>query len=95
GLDTLKELRELYLDGNQLTEIAGLENCVELEHIDFRYNKISKISGLGTLDKLEWLYLSEQENNPLRVVLKELGKLSSVGYALEPQRFVLYSQQHD
>ncbi|MBY8985256.1 MAG: leucine-rich repeat domain-containing protein [Candidatus Lokiarchaeota archaeon] len=66
---------------------------MNLDHIDLRYNRLEKISGLGNLKNLEWLYLSEQEMNPLRAVVKELGGLSSVGYALRPQNFVWYSQQ--
>ena len=67
---------------------------MNLEHIDLRYNHLQRIRGLGSLKKLEWLYLSEQEMNPLKVMVKELGGLSSVGCALHPQNFVRYSKQH-
>ena len=51
-------LQELFIDYNHITEISGLDNCVNLECIDLRYNKISKVSGFGTLENLETLYIS-------------------------------------
>ena len=54
------------------------------------HNKISKICGLENLNRLDWLAINNQECNPLRAIVEELGGLSSVGYALYPEKFVEY-----
>jgi len=92
GLDNLTSLKEIYLDYNKITEISGLDSLINLEHIDPCYNLLTEIKGLGNLEKLEWLYLSGQENNAPRKEVEKLRGLSSVGYALEPQNFVRYSR---
>lgn len=48
----------IYIDNNLITEISGLDNLVNLEHLDLRYNQISEIQGYSNLTKLERLYIS-------------------------------------
>ena len=47
----------LYLHNNFLSEIENLDECSELHTINLSSNKIKKIQNLGSLRKLEHLYL--------------------------------------
>ena len=65
-----------------LKNISGLDNLVNLELLELRYNQISEIQEFSNLKKLEWLYIS---SNRLRdSYLERFGKLNSVGYAFKP-----------
>ena len=55
GLETLENLRFLYLEKNQITEIKGLESLKNLEELDLSENLITEIMGLDTLTKLKRL----------------------------------------
>jgi len=56
-LETLVNLQELYLSGNQITKIEGLETLVNLQELCLGGNQITKIEGLETLVNLQKLYL--------------------------------------
>ena len=55
GLDSLTDLKELDLSGNEISEIDGLDKLVRLESLDLQYNKISEISGLNKLTNVKEL----------------------------------------
>uniref|UniRef100_A0A914MZD2 HMG box domain-containing protein n=1 Tax=Meloidogyne incognita TaxID=6306 RepID=A0A914MZD2_MELIC len=57
NISLLINLTELELYDNQLTEIQGIENLINLEILDLSYNRIGKIKGLSTLSKLRKLFL--------------------------------------
>jgi Leucine-rich repeat (LRR) protein len=54
----LEGLASLYAAYKGITNIAGLEHCINLISLDLRGNQISGISLLAGLTKLEWLDLS-------------------------------------
>ena len=45
NISLLINLTELELYDNQLTEIQGIENLINLEILDLSYNRIGKIKG--------------------------------------------------
>uniref|UniRef100_A0A915N2K8 High mobility group box domain-containing protein n=1 Tax=Meloidogyne javanica TaxID=6303 RepID=A0A915N2K8_MELJA len=57
NISLLINLTELELYDNQLTEIQGIENLINLEILDLSYNRIGKIKGISTLSKLRKLFL--------------------------------------
>ena len=71
----LGKVKELYLGGNQLTELPkGLEKLTQLETLSLGANKLTDVKGLEKLTKLTGLYL---ENNKLTDV-KGLEKLTQL-----------------
>ncbi|OMJ75291.1 hypothetical protein SteCoe_25607 [Stentor coeruleus] len=87
----LPRLEELILDLNQITQISGLKNCVNLRTVSLNNNKISSITGLekcGLLEKLllyrnniEEIVQSTFSPNPY-ITFLDLGrnKLTSVNF---------------
>ncbi|TFG12350.1 MAG: leucine-rich repeat domain-containing protein [Promethearchaeota archaeon] len=61
GLDKIKNVTWLKLDGNSITEIKGLDNFTNLKRLSLSHNKISEIKGLNNLHNLERLNLSSNE----------------------------------
>ncbi len=57
NLSDLINLKELYLERNNISEIKGLENLVNLEVLGLAENQISEIKGLDTLQSLTFLDL--------------------------------------
>jgi len=85
-LNSLTNLRRLYLEGNQITEINGLENLEKLETLDLRFNQIEEIKGLGNLKKLKTLRLAGNKILPiegLKGIENDLG-------TYETYKFVMY-----
>lgn len=58
GLDTLRNLRRLWLSECKLTAISGLSSCVALQTLNLDGNRIEKIEGLDALENLEELWLN-------------------------------------
>ena len=58
-------LKELYLDENNIYEIKGLENLINLEVLGLGENQIFEIEGLDTLQNLTYLSLY---SNPLQEI---------------------------
>lgn len=67
----------LYLDHKGITNITGLEECVNLVGLDLSYNDIQDLSPLASLSKLTNLYL---ENNQIQDLspLASLNKLQEL-----------------
>jgi Leucine-rich repeat (LRR) protein len=57
GFDNIKELTDLNLAGNHITNISHLDNLKKLKVLKLRNNKIRMIRGLDNLKNLEELYL--------------------------------------
>jgi Leucine-rich repeat (LRR) protein len=66
-LSVIKRLKKIifdskffrYLNNNFISEIENLENNVELSILNLSGNRIKKIQGLGSLEKLGNLYLDK------------------------------------
>ncbi|MFX1411781.1 MAG: leucine-rich repeat domain-containing protein [Promethearchaeota archaeon] len=70
-MDKLKNLEELHLDGNDITEVKGLENLESLTHLLITENKISEIKDYTVFpSKLEYI---EIDRNPLLDII--IGEL--------------------
>ena len=61
GLDNLPDLKELYLQYNDIVEIENLDNLLCLEDLYLAHNNISKITGLDCLENLKYLNLSHNK----------------------------------
>ncbi|EOQ00367.1 leucine-rich repeat domain-containing protein [Bacillus cereus] len=61
GLEYLTNLREIWLDGNQISDISPLGNLPKLQTLKLPGNKISDVSGLTNLPNLQKLELSENQ----------------------------------
>ena len=72
----LEKVTGLVLDGNQLTDVKGLEKLTQLEYLSLVNNQLTSVKGLERLTKLEGLFLS---NNQLTDV-KGLEKLKQLEY---------------
>jgi hypothetical protein len=59
GLDSLVELKTLFLNNNQIANLKGLENLHYLEHLILSGNKISKIGALASLSNLKTLIIDK------------------------------------
>ncbi len=76
GFGTIKNLRILIINDNQLNELGLITNLVNLEVLDASNNKINKISAeIANLDKLEQLQL---QNNIISKIPVEISRLKSL-----------------
>lgn len=57
GIENLTKLRELYVCGNELTSLAGIENLTGLTLLDAGSNKLKDLKAIKNLIKLETLYV--------------------------------------
>ena len=58
----LEKVTELWLKGNQLTDVKGLEKLTKLERLNLRDNKLTKVpEGLEKLDQLTWVNLDDNQ----------------------------------
>lgn len=57
GLEKLRDLKVLDMNGNNISEIKGLKNLINLKRLDLSENKITEIKGLEKLENLEELDL--------------------------------------
>jgi protein phosphatase 1 regulatory subunit 7 len=74
SLDTLVNLKKLYLSANKIKKIQGLDNLRALECLDMGDNRIRKIENLETLDSLKELHLAK---NKIQVI-ENIGHLKKV-----------------
>jgi hypothetical protein len=61
GLETLTNMRTLYLQENVVKKIEGLDNLTLISNINLSDNRIQKIEGLATLAKLSALQLKRND----------------------------------
>ena len=54
----IKDITELHLDNNELTDISGIKLFKNLEYLDIKNNQIKDISVIQYLKKLEGLYIT-------------------------------------
>lgn len=66
GLETLKNLQTLLLQGNQIMEIKGLENLTNLQTLSLSGNQITEIKGFENLTNLQTLYLQGNQITEIR-----------------------------
>jgi Leucine-rich repeat (LRR) protein len=76
-LDSLNNLKTLFLNNNQITTIEGLKHLSCLEHLILSENKISKIESLASLSKLKTLLLDKNQITRIEGLeqLRELTQL--------------------
>ena len=74
GLESLINLKDLNLNGNNISEIKNLENLKNLRNLDLSENIINEIGGLDSLIQLEFLHL---EHNNLEEI-KNLDNLTNL-----------------
>ena len=67
----LAELKELRAMNRNISDISGLEYCVNLERLDLGVNQISDISALSNLTNLTQLYLTTNQ-------IREIAPLSNL-----------------
>ncbi len=77
GLSEAQGLIALELDGNQIQVLDGLENCLTLQRISLRSNRIHQIQGLDALRQLQFINLA-QNQVALIEGLEHLVKLEKV-----------------
>lgn len=80
GLNSLNNLQEIYLSGNQIDEIKSLENLSSLKALDVSENQITEIKGLETLINLKELNLESNQITEIKG-LNMLNKLESLNLA--------------
>ena len=76
GLEKLKQLKFLFLEGNKLTDVKGLENLTQLKVLAIENNQLTDVKGLKKLTQLTTLQLF---NNQLADV-KGMEKLKQLKY---------------
>jgi Leucine-rich repeat (LRR) protein len=84
----LTKLNKLFLSGNNISSIKGLETLQNLETLDLGNNHIKIIRGLESLMTLKdlWIKGNDIDDN----LLDQLGGIDSSGCAVEPLKFVEY-----
>ena len=70
-----EKVETLYLSGNQLTNVKGLEKLTQLTELDLSLNKLTDVKGLEKLTKLKTLDLG---GNKLTVVSNGLENLTQL-----------------
>ncbi len=61
----LSSLRELTIDGVNLNNVAGIENCPQLNYVYFKSSTIADYSNLSNVRKLKYLYLYNVDDSEL------------------------------
>ncbi len=61
----LVSLRELTIDSKTLNNLAGIENCPQLNYVYFKSSIIADYSSLSKVKKLKYLYLYNIDDNEL------------------------------
>ena len=61
----LVSLRELIIDSKTLNNLAGIENCPQLNYVYFKSSVIADYSSLSKINKLKYLYLYDIDDNEL------------------------------
>ena len=76
----LSSLKELTIDGVNLNNVAGIENCPQLNYVYFKSSTVADYSNLSNVRKLKYLYLYNVDDNELNKLCTgikdaELGSL--------------------
>ena len=61
----LSSLRELTIDGVNLNNVAGIENCPQLNYVYFKRSTVADYSSLANVRKLKYLYVYNIDDNEL------------------------------
>ena len=61
----LVSLRELTIESKTLNNLAGIENCPQLNYVYFKSSVIADYSNLSKVNKLKYLYLYNIDDNEL------------------------------
>jgi dynein assembly factor 1 len=80
GLETMTELRCLYLSKNLINELSGFETLLNLQVLDLSNNRITKLSNLSCLTSLNSINLGRNSlRTPASIEhLKECKTLATV-----------------
>ena len=76
----LSSLKELTIDNVNLNNVAGIENCPQLNYVYFKSTTVADYSNLSNVRKLKYLYLYNVDDNELNKLCTgikdaELGSL--------------------
>ena len=76
----LSSLKELTIDSVNLNNVAGIENCPQLNYVYFKSSTVADYSNLSNVRKLKYLYLYNVDDNELNKLCTgikdaELGSL--------------------
>ncbi len=61
----LVSLKELTIDGVNLNNLAGIENCPQLNYVYFKSSTVADYSNLANVRKLKYLYVYNIDDNEL------------------------------
>ena len=61
----LSSLKELTIDGVNLNNVAGIENCPQLNYVYFKSTTVADYNSLSGVKKLKYLYLYNVDDNEL------------------------------
>ena len=61
----LSSLKELTIDGVNLNNVAGIENCPQLNYVYFKSSTVADYSNLSGVKKLKYLYVYNIDDNEL------------------------------
>lgn len=87
GLSQLLHLEELYLAGNYIAKISGLESCLNLRVLDIRVNNVLCLENLTHLEHLEELWASHNRLSSveeIEVQLRYNTRLKSIDFKGNP-----------
>ena len=78
----LVSLRELIIDSKTLNNLAGIENCPQLNYVYFKSSVIADYSSLSKVNKLKYLYLYNIDDNELTTLCDGIkdAQLSNLEY---------------
>ena len=69
----LANLNMLSAESSDITDLSGIEYCINLTELDLSNNKISDISALSSLTNLSWLNLNDNLINNTLPLVKNSG----------------------
>ena len=61
----LSSLKELTIDGVNLNNVAGIENCPQLNYVYFKSTTVADYSSLANVRKLQYLYVYNIDDSEL------------------------------
>ena len=73
----LEKVTKLWVQGNQLTDVKGLENLTQLKSLDLWSNQLTDVKGLENLTQLEQLHLGGNKLTSVKG-LEKLTKLEQL-----------------
>ncbi|UCD01411.1 MAG: leucine-rich repeat domain-containing protein [Promethearchaeota archaeon] len=60
-MESLKELKSLYLDQNQISELVNIPKLSKLEYLECGMNEINKVRDIENFNNLKYLYLEDNK----------------------------------